>query len=258
MLRWLSAALRGKNKGAAPQAPGVDLSMTGNATIYAVGDVHGRLDLLRAVEDRIAADIPGGENAIVLYLGDMIDRGPESSGVLEHLRQKQGPGFVRLCLRGNHDDVFLSFLERPLAEWGWLDMGGRETLRSYGLMLDPFRDRSLGHEALVELLNTHVPQSHRQFLAQTPFWARRDDFLFVHAGIQPGIQLDRQDPMDFLWIREPFLSQGPQLPLTVVHGHTPGASIAYGQNRIGIDTGAYATGRLSVLKVSGGAADEFT
>ena len=250
MFAWFKAALGGQRTTVEPiSAPGVDLSQFGLESIYAVGDVHGRLDLLLEAEQRIADDIRPGERAFVVYLGDLIDRGPQSAGVLEHLRHQEGPCFRRLCLRGNHDDVFLRFLSRPTAEWGWLDMGGRETLRSYGLTLDPYKDRRLGDDMIVDLLRSHIPRSHRDFVEQTPFWARYKDFLFVHAGIQPGVAIEKQDPGDFLWIREPFLSEGPQLPLTVVHGHTPQTIIDYGSGRVGIDTGAYATGRLSVLKI---------
>ncbi|SOC81951.1 serine/threonine protein phosphatase 1 [Ensifer adhaerens] len=257
MLRWMKKNFTRKSD-REPSAPaiGIDVPQGRFDVIYAVGDIHGRLDLLLESDRKIEADIAENERALVIYLGDYIDRGPDSRGVIEHLQSHGDLKFMRLCLRGNHDDVFLSFLEKPLAEWGWLDLGGRETLRSYGIALDPYRDRALGHQALVEMLNAHVPATHRQFFSKTRLWARSGDFLFVHAGIQPGMAIERQEPRDFMWIREPFLSEGSGLPLTVVHGHTPGAVVSYGPNRIGIDTGAYATGRLTVLKIADGITSE--
>lgn len=257
MLSWLKKSFRPKLKNEAAVVPmGIDLPDGRFDVIYAVGDIHGRLDLLLESDRKIEADIAEGQRALVIYLGDYIDRGPNSRGVIEHLRLNRDLKFLRLCLRGNHDDVFLSFLERPMEEWGWLDIGGKETLRSYGLVLDPYRDRALGQQALVEMLAAHVPQSHRDFFMKSRLWARTGDYVFVHAGIQPGVALERQDPSDFMWIREPFLSEGSGLPFTVVHGHTPTTTVFYGPNRIGIDTGAYATGRLSVLKVAGGVTSE--
>ena len=257
MLRWLKKTFTQKPQPETTVGPiGIDVPEGRFDVVYAVGDIHGRLDLLLESDRKIEADIAEGQRALVIYLGDYIDRGPDSRGVIEHLSVHRDLKFLRLCLRGNHDDVFLNFLDRPLDEWGWLDIGGKETLRSYGLTLDPYRDRALGQQALVEMLNAHVPQSHREFFSKSRLWARSGEFLFVHAGIQPGVSLERQEPSDFMWIREPFLSEGSRLPFTVVHGHTPTTTISFGRNRIGIDTGAYATGRLSVLKIADGVAAE--
>ncbi len=257
MLRWMKKTLtRTPQPKTAAGATGVDIPFDRFQKIYAIGDIHGRLDLLMEADRKIEADVGDHETALAVYLGDYIDRGPDSRGVVEHLRSNRNSRFLRLCLRGNHDDVFLNFLENPLEEWGWLDLGGKETLRSYGLNIDPYGDRALGQDVLVAALRSHVPAQHREFLSTTRLWARGGDFLFVHAGIQPGVAIERQEPLDFMWIREPFLSEGPGLPLTVVHGHTPAATVSYGPNRIGIDTGAYATGRLTVLKIAEGLVSE--
>jgi len=258
MLDWMKKAFAKPPQKETPNAapPGMEIPDGLFDVVYAVGDLHGRLDLLLESDQRIEADISPDQRALVVYLGDYIDRGPDSRGVVEHLRSRRELKFLKLCLRGNHEDIFLNFLERPLEEWSWLNLGGKETLRSYGLTLDPFRDRDLDEQTLKEMLNVHVPESHRRFFTKTRLWARCGDFLFVHAGIQPAVPLELQNPMDLMWIREPFLSKGPDLPLRVVHGHTPGKAITYGPNRIGIDTGAYATGRLGILKIVDGTTSE--
>lgn len=252
MFKWIrkSLGLQEDLGGTHPAVNGIDVYEDAFKTIYAIGDIHGRHDLLKDAEGRIEADIGEGQGALVIYLGDYIDRGPSSAQVLEHLLNPLTPRFTRLCLRGNHDDVFLRFLESPLKEEGWLDFGGRETLLSYNLDPRKLRDAWGDPLAVDALLRRHIPETHRALLRAMPLFARWSSYLFVHAGLKPRVPLHKQDPYDLLWIREPFLSAGPDLPMTVVHGHTPQETISYGPNRIGIDTGAYATGRLTVLKVT--------
>lgn len=256
MLNWIRKSLRLQSPVQARDEAlnGVDVAEDRFKTIYAVGDVHGRYDLLRDAERRIEADIGKESGGLVIYLGDYIDRGPASADVLEHISNPLAARFTRLCIRGNHDDVFLRFLESPDEADGWLDFGGRETLLSY--KLDPRKLRDAWDEpaAVEALLRYHVPESHRAFLRAMPYFARWKSYVFVHAGLKPRVPLHRQDPYDLLWIREPFLSNGPELPVTVIHGHTPQETVSYGPNRIGIDTGAYATGRLTVLKITDEAA----
>jgi serine/threonine protein phosphatase 1 len=250
MLAWFRKLFA--ETGAAPSfdSVGVEISAEENTVVYAIGDIHGRFDLLRLAESKIIEDIGPGSEAVVVYLGDYIDRGPESRGVLEHLRAGAAPNFRRICLRGNHDESFRRFLETPLEERGWLELGGKQTLRSYGLSPDLIFDAKMNVDVIREFLDARVPRSHREFLSAMPHWARFGDYVFVHAGLQPGVKLEEQEPNNLMWIREPFLSSGPKLPFTVIHGHTPGQAISYGPNRIGIDTGAYATGILTVLKVT--------
>lgn len=250
MLSWIRKIF--KEKGAQPsfETIGVEILSEDHDVVYAVGDIHGRLDLLQHVEGKIADDIGTERRATVIYLGDYIDRGPDSRAVLEHLRSGVSQNFDRICLRGNHDEVFRRFLHAPLEERGWLELGGKQTLRSYGLSPDLLLDTKSDPDVIREFLDARIPTSHRDFLAAMPHWARFGNYLFVHAGVQPGVPVEEQEPDDLMWIREPFLKKGPQLPLTVVHGHTPGQAISYGPNRIGIDTGAYATGVLTVLKVT--------
>lgn len=221
--------------------------------IYAIGDVHGCYSALLALEERIRADAAGETAArpLVIYLGDYVDRGPESRAVLDHLsRRNHGDGLDRLALCGNHDDTFLRFIRNPRENRAWLDFGGDATLRSYGLDPEVYLGRVSRFEALGKALREKVPQTHVVFLENLPVCLATGDRLFVHAGIRPGISLDAQEDEDLLWIREPFLSQGPGLPLTVIHGHTAGSEPVFGRGRICIDTGCYATGRLTALKVT--------
>lgn len=224
--------------------------------IYVIGDVHGCLKELKNAEAQIAADINSTERAgPIVLLGDYVDRGPSSSQVLEYLIRPSEFGLKRLPLCGNHDDIFLKFLNEPELYSEWLGLGGEQTLMSYGIDLHHLGVRQKYRNAkLSELLTEAVPDSHRQFLADLPICLKIADLFFVHAGIRPGVPLDEQDDEDMLWIRDPFLSEGPKLPVLVVHGHTPHPSLNLGPGRIGIDTGAYYTGNLTVLKIDGGRA----
>ncbi|SMF51039.1 serine/threonine protein phosphatase 1 [Xaviernesmea oryzae] len=252
---WLSR--RRPNQVPEPRRRRIDLGPNPPGyPIYVIGDVHGCINELKDAEARIAADIQATERSgLVILLGDYIDRGPSSRHVLEHLIRPSELGLKRLPLCGNHDDVFSRFLREPELYTEWLGLGGEQTLISYGIDLQHLSSRQKGRGAkLGELLTEAVPISHRQFLFELPICLKIGDMLFVHAGVRPGIPLDEQDDEDLLWIREPFLTSGPQIPLLVVHGHTPTAEPDIGPGRIGIDTGAYYTGRLSVLKMDGGQA----
>lgn len=218
--------------------------------IYAIGDIHGCYKELLAAEARIHADRGDAEKAIVVYLGDYIDRGPHSSLVLDHLSQADhNDGLVRVPLCGNHDDTFLKFIADPASAMSWLDYGGDATLHSYGIDAAHMM-RHGGRNALSTALRDAVPQKHTKFLADLPVCIQIGGYLFVHAGVRPGIALDDQTDEDLMWIREPFLGLGPETSLTVVHGHTPVEEPVFGRGRIGIDTACFATGRLSVLKVA--------
>jgi serine/threonine protein phosphatase 1 len=224
-----------------------------DTVVYAIGDVHGCLAELRAAEQRIFADaakVPA-ERRIILYLGDLVDRGPQSADVLDHLAGPPPPGFERLSLCGNHDESFLSFLDDPHANMGWLDFGGEQTLESYGIDLSRLSRHRSGTGGLGEIVRATVPEAHVDLLRRLPVSVRFGDVLFVHAGVRPGVPLEAQDDDDFMWIREPFVSEPNGLGLTVVHGHTPANEPVFAPGRIGIDTGAFATGRLTVLRVLG-------
>ncbi|KQQ60886.1 hypothetical protein ASF69_00065 [Rhizobium sp. Leaf311] len=222
--------------------------------IYAIGDVHGRLDLLKQAETNIAQDIAStGKDGLVVLLGDFIDRGPMSAQIINHLMTKSEHQLKRLPLVGNHEDVFLRYLENPEKHKKWLELGGEQTLASYGLDVHSaaFRQTRLKGR-LKELLTEAVPEAHKRFLDSLPICLKIADKLWVHAGIRPGIALEQQSDDDMIWIREPFLSKGPELKdLIVIHGHTVREQPDPGPQRIGIDTGAFYTGKLTILRVEG-------
>ncbi|WP_279480756.1 metallophosphoesterase family protein [Aureimonas sp. SK2] len=222
------------------------------SAVYAIGDVHGHLARLQALEQVIADDLSrgrGGRRPLVVMLGDYVDRGPDSAGVLAHLAGTPGPA-PRLCLRGNHEALFLDFLDRPSARHDWLQFGGRQTLLSYGLDIDHLLATYRGRpDGLQDVLRSAVPAAHRAFLGSLPVAAFTDDLIFAHAGIRPGLPLEKQSDHDLLWIREPFLSQGSGLRQTVVHGHTVQPTLRLAGNRLGIDMGVQTSGRLIALRI---------
>jgi serine/threonine protein phosphatase 1 len=217
--------------------------------VFAIGDVHGRLDLLLAAEQKIADRVRHGRPAIVVCVGDFVDRGVDSCGVIDHLVRKMKPPLYRICICGNHDDAFLNFLREEQFDPAWLDFGGDKTLASYDVDVQALLRADPSGRQLKIAAREAVPDSHVGFLESLPVALSFGRYLFVHAGILPGRPLVEQSDLDLMWIREPFMSTGPELDVTVVHGHTPVGEIQYGPNRIGIDTGAYATGKLSVLHI---------
>lgn len=219
--------------------------------VYAVGDVHGRLDLFDKLLGRIEADRqrwPG--DAEVVLLGDYVDRGPDSAALLERLAGGMPDWTAWTLLRGNHEQAMLDSIDGDRrALRAWLEYGGRDTLRSYGA---PARI-ALGNDeaAIVAELHDRVPTSHVDLLRRLELTRRIGDYLFVHAGIRPGIALDAQEPRDLLWIRSEFLDSKDDHGCVVVHGHSITRDVTERANRIGIDTGAYASGRLTALVLDG-------
>lgn len=228
--------------------------------IYAIGDLHGRLDLLDEMHLLIRHDAQSGPQAavpgqrlVVVYLGDYIDRGPRSKGVIERLLDNpMAPDFETVYLRGNHEDIMLGFLDAGTRGAPWFRHGGRETLQSYGV---PAPEHTAEDEfpAARQALRDQLPTAHRAFLDATQVMHREGDFLFAHAGIRPGVKIEKQDPNDFMWIRHEFMDSDKKLEVCVVHGHTIEARPAITDNRIGLDTGAYATGVLSCAVIEGDA-----
>jgi len=230
----------------------ISVDINNVSDLFVIGDIHGRLDLLKEAESRILS-VPAKDARprLVIGVGDFIDRGPQSRQVISHLFKPLPQPYHRICLCGNHDDSFLQFIDTPGFDRGWLDFGGMETLRSYGVDTEYLLKRAPNGSELKATVRADVPEQHVEFLRELPISLTIGPYLFVHAGIRPGLALDEQSDADLMWIREPFLSEGPKLDFTVIHGHTPSTEITFGPNRIGVDTGAYMTGRLDVLHIAG-------
>ena len=196
----------------------------------------------------IAADAVGfpGEKLIVT-LGDHIDRGPDSAGVLDYLLAPPPPGFERICLAGNHDVMMSAFMARPTGMSDWLQMGGDVTLQSYGL--HPSRLATMGETARRTALRNHIPREHIEFLQQMPLLLELPGVVFVHAGIRRGIDLDAQREDDLLWMRPDTALDGRPSDGLVVHGHTPGAEPVLTNGRVCVDTAVCATGTLTAIRL---------
>ena len=235
-----------------PSAPARQPALPPGYRLYAIGDVHGRDDLLADLLGRIDADSDrrGPAKRILVFLGDLIDRGPSSREVVERLRLYRPAGTRRVFLAGNHEEVLLQILdgEDQLVP-DWLRFGGAECLRSYGA--DPARFRRMSPDRALEAIRSAIPASHVEFLRSFDDTFRAGDYLFVHAGIRPGVPLAEQAPSDLRWIREPFLTDTADHGFMVVHGHTIREEIDERTNRIGIDTGAYRNGVLTALALDG-------
>ena len=220
--------------------------------IYAVGDVHGRLDLLRRLEALIAADLAQRQpmRSTLVMLGDYVDRGADSKGVIEHLSTRQRLCGEEIFLRGNHEQVLLDFLDDAGVLGSWCHFGGLETLYSYGLKPSlPLTPES--QEELRLALRRALPPQHLSLLQDTRLSFETDTHYFVHAGVNPRVSLTRQTAADLLWIRDDFLTSTRRLEKVIVHGHTPREIPEVLPHRINVDTGAYATGRLSCAVLTG-------
>ena len=219
---------------------------------YVVGDIHGRLDLLEQLLSEIERDRAGrpARKTLLVFLGDLIDRGPHSAQVIERLRTYSAKGVRTVFLLGNHEEVLLRILDGDAAlitKWRWF--GGSECLSSYGVAPDQLA-KSSDEEAL-EQVRESIPPEHRDFLRGFVDTCRFGDYLFVHAGIRPGVTIEEQLQADLRWIREPFLFDDTDHGCVVVHGHTISEGVQERANRIGIDTGAYRTGILTALAIEG-------
>ncbi len=233
------------------QSHRVPASLPDGVRIYAVGDIHGRSDLLSRLLHCIEADRRQrpAERAITVFVGDYIDRGPSSRHVIDlllHWRENNDAVF----LRGNHEMFLTRFLSDPKTLESWRQLGGLETLLSYGLQpsINPDREEQW---RLAEQLAGSVPKEHLDFLESLDSFYSCGDFFFVHAGIRPGIPIAQQSEQDMLWTRKEFLAHEQPFERFVVHGHTPVAALDVRSNRINIDTGAFATGHLTCIVIEG-------
>lgn len=216
--------------------------------LYAIGDIHGRLDLLEKLLAMIDEDDAARGNAAteLVFLGDLVDRGPDSRGVVDRLLALSRGTMPARFLMGNHEEVFLRAVGGDVRALRFLiRIGGRETLLSYGITDEQYR--SLDYDDLAEMMRARVPQAHIDFLAAFEKWIEVGDYLFVHAGVRPGIAIAEQTTSDLYWIRDDFLRHRDSFDKMVVHGHSITEQIDLRSNRIGIDTGAFASGRLTAI-----------
>jgi serine/threonine protein phosphatase 1 len=244
---------RFRGKGLFSRRPGAD--PTAGELIYAIGDVHGRYDLLKPLLSRILEDwkVRGPDRRpLLIFCGDYVDRGPDSAAVVEALVWLQQRNDLQACfLKGNHEAAMMRFLDNPPDCAGWLRFGGVETLRSYGVVAPPPADAPACFRAR-DLLLQRMPSSHLRFLERLELMLVVGDYAFVHAGVQPGVGLQDQREDDLLWIRQEFLADEGPFEKIIVHGHSwTDDKPQILPHRIGLDTGAYATGVLTAIRLDG-------
>jgi serine/threonine protein phosphatase 1 len=222
--------------------------------VWTIGDIHGRLDLLRPLLGGVLEDFSRSSSTrkLLIFLGDYVDRGPDSKGVIDLLCRLADAGEVEsLFLRGNHEDRMAAFLEDPGIGPTWCDYGGREALRSYGVTAPADRDDTDGWAAASASFNAALSDRQRAFLQDLRASVSVGDYFFAHAGARPGVALEQQSAYDMMWIRQSFLDDPRAFDKIIVHGHTPTDDIQADHRRIGLDTGAYATGVLSAVRLEG-------
>lgn len=220
--------------------------------VYAVGDIHGRLDLLEHLLEEIDADHASRPPSQIgyVFLGDLVDRGPDSCGVIDRLLRLRDSGAQTRFLLGNHDEVFLKAASGDIKAMRFLTrIGGKETILSYGVSKEAYDNAD--YPELARMFADKVPAAHREFLESFENYAEIGDYLFVHAGIRPGVELANQSTTDLRWIRGEFLNHRDHHGKMVVHGHSISEEPDVRRNRIGIDTGAFASGRLTALGLEG-------
>lgn len=228
-------------------------SVPADTRLYAIGDIHGRDDLLAALlvaVERDGHDYPD-KRKVLIFLGDYIDRGLQSRQVLDRLTGPMPEGFEAVFLKGNHELAMQQFMRDPQFGRTWKYYGGLETMHSYGITELTLSDDPMEFERARDRLRDTLPVAHKQFLDGLVSSVEFGDYFFAHAGVRPGIPLRRQIEDDLLWIREDFLESRASFGKIVVHGHSPSEEAVFRPNRIGIDTGAYMTGVLTCLVLDG-------
>ncbi|MFU0504492.1 metallophosphoesterase family protein [Pseudaminobacter sp. NGMCC 1.201702] len=223
---------------------------TADTAIYAIGDVHGCLDELLSLERAIVADgaeLPGRK--LIVMLGDYVDRGPASAQVLDHLIAAPPEGFERICLSGNHEIQMLDYIDGRLGLIEWLGLGSAATLLSYGIDHERLGQVYRSPSQIDEVIRKAIPVEHLAFLRSLPILIEAPRYIFVHAGIRPEVELDRQSDDDLVFIRSAFYERAHLLQKYVVHGHTPVDEATRDGARINIDTGAFYSGKLTALRI---------
>ena len=248
-LKWLKRLIpRGKKRnGRKPSVPR-------GQRVYAIGDIHGRADLLAQLNRQIredAANAPAGIKKTIIYLGDYVDRGLDSMGVIDLLLTTPMDDFETVYLKGNHEDALLRFLEDLSTGPNWFAIGGDATVLSYGIRIPTGLTSAQHLEYVWKELRARIPQNHLEFLSKLQLMYQTGDYVFVHAGIKPGVPLEQQDPEDLMWIRGEFLGSRQDHEKVVVHGHMLMSQPDIQTHRIGIDTGAYATNVLTCIVLEG-------
>lgn len=235
-------------------APPVTPCVPNGTIVWAIGDVHGRLDLLKPLVEAIVNDANACTEGrkIVVFLGDYIDRGADSRGVISYLVDlPEDAGIEWRFLKGNHEEAMLRFFAEPDFGPEWMEYGGDATIRSYGLRLPQMRHQSEAWAHLAADLRHRVTNEEYDFLERLELSLVVGDYFFAHAGARPGRPLDQQAGNDLLWIRRSFLDSVVAFEKIVVHGHTPTQAVYFDHRRIGVDTKAYETGTLTALRLEG-------
>lgn len=236
-----------KARVAAPRTPRIPEG----TVVWAIGDIHGRLDLLDPLVEGILADTRASsvDRTVVIFLGDYIDRGPDSCGVLRRLSSlPHDAGVEWRFLAGNHERTMLDFLQDPSVGSRWCDYGGDATLVSYGLRKPDLGHRAESWKRLAADLDHKLTRAERQFLERLELSITLGDYFFTHAGARPGVALEAQRSDDLMWIRESFLASDVEFDKVVIHGHTPTAGVYADHRRVGLDTKAYASGVLTAVR----------
>lgn len=250
----INGTMFGKLFRATPVSDGHRITRTPPDTIvWAIGDIHGCSDLLRALTDAVLDDVAACQpkETVLVFLGDYVDRGPDSKGVLDLLSDLSRRTDTQVhFLRGNHEERMEAFLSQPQLGPGWCEYGGRECLGSFGIVPPGASDGPELWEEASRSLNAALDENHRAVLASLKASVALGDFFFAHAGAEPGVPLGEQDPEALMWIRGRFLNDRNAFEKMIVHGHTPEPEVHVDNRRVGIDTGAYATGVLTALRLA--------
>jgi len=216
--------------------------------IYAIGDIHGKLSLLQKLCDKIHKDIDSHDDDIkIIFLGDYIDRGEDSKNVINLIISLIEADIDVIPLMGNHEKSLLNFLENGDQHSEWLMWGGSETLKSYGVVFEDENGKPYSFNELSTQLAGLMPESHKEFFKNLKLYHEEDDYIFVHAGVRPDRTLEEQEENDLLRIRRDFIQHNHKIDKTIVFGHTTFEEPHEGKRKIGVDTGAYLTGRLTAV-----------